>query len=70
MNNGGKGFVYEEEGVGNVEVELDGVMTAGNDDGDVGVEAVQEDTGVGSLTTRNSDITDGFELEGVDLIEE
>lgn len=70
MNNGGKGFVYEEEGVGNVEVELDGVMTAGNDDGDVGVEAVQEDTGVGSLTTRNSDIADGFELEGVDLIEE
>lgn len=70
-SNGGKGFVFEEEDAGNVFVQVYGAMTSGNDDSDdTGIEAVQEDDGIGTLRVRDSDIADGFDIDGVDLFEE
>lgn len=69
-NNGGKGFVFEEADDGGVVVEVYGTATSNNDDSDdTGIEAVQEDAGSGKLTVGDSTIEDGFDLDGVDLIE-
>lgn len=69
--NGGKGFVFEEEDEGIVDVIVDGTSASGNDDSDeTGIEAVQEDEGSGTLRVSNSDIADGFDLDGVELIED
>ncbi|MBM1222235.1 hypothetical protein JQU17_16855 [Ponticoccus sp. SC2-23] len=69
-DNGGKGFVFEEEGDGDVRVDVTGTTTGNNDDSDdTGIEAVQEDDGTGSLSVTASDITDGIDVEGVDLSE-
>jgi len=66
--NGGKGAVFEEEGDGDVLVTAIRSATAGNDDGDdTGIEAVQEDAGVGRLVQIESDIEDGLDLEGVEV---
>jgi hypothetical protein len=68
--NGGKGFVFEEEDNGNVDVQVFATQTSDNDDSDdTGIEAVQEDVGSGTLTVTDSTIADGFDLEGVELIE-
>ena len=68
-DNGGKGFVYEEEGEGDLELIVIASQTANNDDSDdTGIEAVQEDAGIGSLKVRFSDIADGIDTDGVDEI--
>ena len=67
MNNGGKGFVFDEADAGNLMADVVGSMTEKNDDSDdTGVEAVQEDEGMGELMVIASDILDGFDLDGVD----
>ena len=65
--NGGVGFVFEEEDEGDVMVTLTDVATSGNDDGDLGLEIVQDDEGMGDAIVLNSDIADGIEVEGVTL---
>lgn len=68
-DNGGKGFVFEEEDDGDLNVSVVGSSTANNDDSDdTGIEAVQEPEGTGTLKVRDSDIPDGIDLDGVDLI--
>jgi hypothetical protein len=79
-DNGGKGFVFEEAGQGDLDALVEDSGTAGNDDGDVGIEAVQEDQGSGRLVLRDTDVGEteegddfpvpGVEAVGVDVIEE
>lgn len=64
-DNGGAGFVFEEEGDGYVGVAVLDSATSGNDDGETGIEVVQEDEGSGNLLVAASDIADGVEAEGV-----
>jgi hypothetical protein len=64
-DNGGVGFVFEEADGGYVGVAILDSMTSGNDDGELGVEVVQEDEGTGNLLIAASDIADGVEAEGV-----
>ena len=64
-NNGGVGFVFEEEDEGYVGVAVLDSATSGNDDGELGLEVVQEDEGTGNLLVAASDISDGIEAEGV-----
>lgn len=70
INNGGVGAVFEEADEGNVVVLIGDVLTVGNDDGELGLEVVQEDDGAGALTIVASTFTDGVEYEGVDFSEE
>ncbi len=65
-DNGGVGFVFEEEDGGDVFVSTMRVATAGNDDGELGIEVVQDDDGTGALSAVDSDFADGVEAEGVD----
>ncbi len=68
-NNGGKGAVFEEEADGDVVLNVVRTNTFNNDDSDnTGIEAVQEDAGEGSLFLKNSDIADGLDLDGVELL--
>ena len=68
IENGGKGIVVEEEDTGNVQGFVQSTFTRGNDDGDkTGIEAVQEDDGMGTLKIVSSTIVEGFDLEGVEL---
>jgi hypothetical protein len=66
-DNGGAGFVFEEEGDGYVGVAVLDSATSDNDDGETGLEVVQEDDGTGNLLVAASDIADGIEAEGVIL---
>ncbi len=68
-DNGGVGVVFEEEDGGDVAVAMIGGATSGNDDGETGVEIVQEDDGMGLATLIGADIADGSEIEGVDVSE-
>jgi hypothetical protein len=61
------GFVFEEEDEGYVGVAMLDSATSGNDDGELGLEVVQEDEGTGNLLIAASDIADGVEAEGRDL---
>ncbi|MGR3503603.1 hypothetical protein [Pseudaestuariivita sp.] len=71
LDNGGKGFVFEEEGDGDLTALMRDVTAAGNDDGDkTGIEVVQEDAGTGTLTVVRGDIADGIDAEGVTVTEE
>jgi len=65
--NGGVGFVFEEEDEGSVEVTVIGAETSGNDDGDLGLEVVQEDEGEGVVRVLSSDLFDGSATEGATL---
>jgi hypothetical protein len=67
--NGGVGMVFEEEDQGSLKASVTSSSTSGNDGGELGVEAVQEDQGGGILVIRNSEIMDGYEAEGVKVIE-
>ncbi len=68
MGNGGKGAVFEEEGDGDLGVTAEASSTANNDDSDdTGIEAVQEDSGTGTLKLTDSDLVDGTDLDGVEL---
>ena len=68
IDNGGKGIVVEEEDTGNVQGFVQSTFTRGNDDGDkTGIEAVQEDDGMGTLKIVSSTIVEGFDLEGIEL---
>ena len=68
-DNGGKGFVFEEEGEGNVLIIASKAFTSNNDDSDnTGMELVQEDEWVGTAHVFNSTVIDGFDLEGVNQI--
>ncbi|MEM6580586.1 MAG: hypothetical protein AAF699_04900 [Pseudomonadota bacterium] len=70
-NNGGKGLVFEEADQGGLDVIVQNTKTARNDDNDdTGIEAVEEDSGSGTLTVENSTIKDGFDLDGVVLNDE
>lgn len=64
-DNGGVGFVFEEEDAGDVMVQAMRSTTTGNDDGELGLEVVQEDDGTGTLSMMDSDFADGVEAEGV-----
>jgi len=72
VDNGGKGFVFEEADQGKLTALVQDSQTSGNDDGEVGIEAVQEDQGTGELRLVNTEIGEdpGIEVEGVDVIEE
>ncbi len=68
-NNGGKGAVFEEENSGDVTVKAVGVMTSNNDDSiATGIEVNQEGTGTGVLELDRSDIADGVDSEGVEVV--
>jgi hypothetical protein len=64
--NGGVGFVFEEEDGGDVMVTSLRVATSGNDDGELGLEVIQDDDGTGALMITASDFADGIETEGVE----
>ena len=66
-DNGGVGIVFEEEDGGDVTVIGSNVSTSGNDDGETGLEVVQDDDGTGALTLQASSIGDGQEVEGVEI---
>lgn len=69
FDNGGKGFVFEEADDGDLSVNVKRTQTSNNDDSDdTGIEAVQEDQGMGTLKVRRSEIADGIDTDGVDLI--
>ena len=68
-DNGGVGMVFEEEDGGDVNVTAMGASTSGNDDGELGLEVVQDDDGAGMLSVSDSDIADGVEAEGVEMSE-
>lgn len=63
------GMVFEEEDGGGVNVTAMGVSTSGSDDGELGLEVVQDDDGAGDLSLSGSDIADGVEAEGVEMSE-
>lgn len=64
--NGGKGYVFEEADAGDLLASVKRTDAQGNDDSDdTGVEAVQEDEGMGVLFV-DGDIADGIDLDGVD----
>lgn len=75
--NGGKGFVFEEADTGSLEAIIENSETSGNDGGDVGIEAVQEDGGSGAMVLRNTSVSEtetgedfpvaGVEAVGVDV---
>ena len=65
-DNGGKGMVFEEADGGDLDVSLAETRTSGNDGGETGLEAVQEDDGAGRLQVTGGEIADGVETEGVD----
>ena len=66
--NGGKGLVFEEADGGDLSVTVMSSVTLKNDDGDAtGIEAVQEDDGVGSLSVAESTIDEGIDVDGVEL---
>ena len=68
IENGGKGIVVEEEKSGDIQGFVQGTFTRENDDSDkTGIEAVQEDDGMGTLKVVSSTIVDGYDLEGVEL---
>ena len=69
MDNGGVGFVYEEEGTGDLDVVMQGVSTSGNDDGETSVELVQEDKGTGTAAITGGDMAGETEIEGVEVSE-
>ncbi len=70
-DNGGKGIVLEEADNGGLNAFIIDTSTSNNDDSDdTGLEVVQEDNGGGTVTVRDSDIADGIDAEGVNLIEE
>jgi hypothetical protein len=64
------GFVFEEEDAGYVGVVILDSVTTGNDDGELGIEVVQEDEGIGNLLVAASGIADGVEAEGVTVVDE
>ena len=68
IENGGKGIVVEEEKSGDIQGFVQGTFTRENDDSDkTGIEAVQEDEGMGTLKVVSTTIVDGYDLEGVEL---
>lgn len=68
VNNGGKGAVFEQEDGGNLDLSIISALASGNDDSDeTGVEAVQDGEGTARLIVKDSDIADGFDLDGVDV---
>lgn len=68
-DNGGKGAVFEEEDAGDVDVTvIDGVSANNDDSDDTGLEVVQDDEGTGTLRITGSEIADGVDAEGVEVI--
>jgi hypothetical protein len=67
--NGGVGAVFEEADDGDVKVTGMRVRTQFNDDGETGLEVVQEDAGSGTLTLTEAQIDDGIATEGVEVVE-
>jgi len=73
FDNGGKGSVFEEADQGDLEAVVENSETGGNDGGDVGIEAVQEDQGTGMLTLTNTTVGetetgDDFPIPGVEAV--
>ncbi len=67
---GGKGLVFEDADRGSLRASVAGTATANNDDGDgTGIEAVQEDGGIGALVVGNSSIEEGVTAEDVEVEE-
>ncbi|WP_224813655.1 hypothetical protein [Hasllibacter sp. MH4015] len=67
IGNGGVGMVFEEEDGGDLQLTVVGGATVGNDDGDLGIEAVQEDEGTGAVYIIDAEVADGVETDGADL---
>ena len=72
LDNGGIGMVFEEEALGSLTALVQDSQTSGNDDGEVGIEAVQEDQGTGTLQLTNTTVGEnpGIEVEGVEVLED
>jgi len=66
--NGGVGFVFEEEDAGDVMLEIADTLTFGNDDGETGLELVQEDAGTGRAVITGSSIDEGIDAVGVEVV--
>ena len=63
-SNGGKAIVYEEAGAGDLTVDIFNSMTNGkNDDGDTGVEVVEENDGECNITVSDSMIKEATPVE-------
>ncbi|ABD53698.1 hypothetical protein [Jannaschia sp. CCS1] len=66
-SNGGVGVVAEEEDGGDLLMVIVGSATAGNDGGELGIEAVQDDDGEGRVHVIDTEVADGIETDGVTL---
>lgn len=66
-SNGGVGIVAEEDDAGDLMMTLISSATAGNDGGDLGVEAMQDGSGEGNVYVVDSEMADGIETDGVTL---
>jgi len=70
-DNGGKGAELVQRDQGDIDVLVDRVTTSNNDKGKKsGFEVVQKGDGKGTLTIRNSKISDGVDAVNVKVIEE
>lgn len=69
--NGRKGATFRQRDQGDINVVVDRTMTGKNGDGKkTGVVVEQAGTGTGTLTLRNSKISDGIDAENVKVVEE
>ncbi|MBF9043456.1 hypothetical protein HKCCE4037_08965 [Rhodobacterales bacterium HKCCE4037] len=67
IGNGGVGVVYEEEDGGDLQLVVLRSATVGNDDGELGIEAVQDDDGEGFVSVIDTEVADGIEVEGAEI---
>lgn len=66
-SNGGVGIVAEEDDGGDLLMILVSSATAGNDGGELGIEAIQEGQGEGTVHVIDTEVADGIETDGVTL---
>lgn len=70
-DNGGNGLRFDEADEGTVEVEVIGVTTSANDDGEeTGLRVTRDGDGEGALVVRESDLQDGIDARNVTVTRE
>ncbi|MEJ6393693.1 hypothetical protein V8J82_10525 [Gymnodinialimonas sp. 2305UL16-5] len=67
IGNGGVGIVAEEEGIGDLSLMVLSSATSGNNGGELGIEAVQDDDGIGRVWVIDSEIADGIDTDGAEI---
>ncbi len=67
INNGGVGIVYEEEDDGDLHLVILRSATVGNDAGELGIEAVQDDDGAGFVSVIDTEVADGIDVDGAQI---